>query len=180
LQSTDFESAIRNAVSLGGDADTQACIAGAIAAAYYGKIPQDIITIVLAKLPQDFINILSKFADSINEPLESYVVLEAKKDILVKSAIRYNFALAVTDITEVFIPKGTMITVYVKSRRYNGANLVNNKAKIFARVEDDLRSKYPEYYEGEDMCNGISLILDKKAYDNFYIDKKCFLSSMFY
>ena len=36
LDSTDFEDAIRNAVSLGGDADTQACIAGSIAEAYYG------------------------------------------------------------------------------------------------------------------------------------------------
>ena len=36
LDSEDFEDAIRNAVSLGGDCDTQACIAGAIAEAYYG------------------------------------------------------------------------------------------------------------------------------------------------
>ena len=36
LDSKDFEDAVRNAVSLGGDGDTQACIAGAIAEAYYG------------------------------------------------------------------------------------------------------------------------------------------------
>ena len=36
LESTDFEDAIRNAVSLGGDTDTQGCMAGAIAEAYYG------------------------------------------------------------------------------------------------------------------------------------------------
>lgn len=36
LDSEDFEDAIRNAVSLGGDGDTQACIAGAIAEAFYG------------------------------------------------------------------------------------------------------------------------------------------------
>lgn len=41
LESTGYEDAIRNAVSPGGDADTQACIAGAIAEAYYG-IPADI------------------------------------------------------------------------------------------------------------------------------------------
>ncbi len=41
LDSTDFEDAIRNAVSLGGDCDTQACIAGAIAEAYYG-IPDEL------------------------------------------------------------------------------------------------------------------------------------------
>ena len=42
LESTDYESAIRNAISLGGDADTQACIAGGIAQAYYKSIPQHI------------------------------------------------------------------------------------------------------------------------------------------
>lgn len=43
LDSTSFEDAIRNAVSLGGDADTQACIAGAIAEAYYKEIPVEIL-----------------------------------------------------------------------------------------------------------------------------------------
>jgi ADP-ribosylglycohydrolase len=43
LDSTSFEDAIRNAVSLGGDADTQACIAGAIAEAYYKTIPNEIL-----------------------------------------------------------------------------------------------------------------------------------------
>lgn len=36
LECIDFEDAIRNAVSLGGDGDTQAAIAGEIAEAYYG------------------------------------------------------------------------------------------------------------------------------------------------
>ena len=39
LESEDYESAVRNAVSLGGDADTMACIAGGIAEAYYKEIP---------------------------------------------------------------------------------------------------------------------------------------------
>ncbi len=42
LESNDYESAIRNAVSLGGDADTQACIAGGIAEAFYREIPEHI------------------------------------------------------------------------------------------------------------------------------------------
>lgn len=41
LEAEDFEDAVRNAVSLGGDGDTQAAIAGAIAEAYFG-IPEDI------------------------------------------------------------------------------------------------------------------------------------------
>ncbi len=41
LEAKDFEDAIRNAISLGGDGDTLAAMAGAIAEAYYG-IPDDI------------------------------------------------------------------------------------------------------------------------------------------
>ena len=39
LAANDFEDAIRNAISLGGDADTLACIAGALAEALYGSVP---------------------------------------------------------------------------------------------------------------------------------------------
>lgn len=42
LESADYEDAIRNAVSLGGDADTMACITGGIAEAYYGGVPDEI------------------------------------------------------------------------------------------------------------------------------------------
>ena len=41
LESTDFEDAIRNAISLGGDSDTMAAITGSIAEAAYG-IPKAI------------------------------------------------------------------------------------------------------------------------------------------
>jgi ADP-ribosylglycohydrolase len=40
LEAADFEDAIRNAVSLGGDADTMASMAGAIAEAFYGSVPE--------------------------------------------------------------------------------------------------------------------------------------------
>ena len=42
LESSDFEDAVRKAVSLGGDSDTIACIAGAIAEAHYDGVPQPI------------------------------------------------------------------------------------------------------------------------------------------
>ena len=41
LEAEDYEDAIRNAVSLGGDADTQAAMAGAIAEAFFG-IPDEL------------------------------------------------------------------------------------------------------------------------------------------
>jgi len=50
LESVDCEDAIRNAVSLGGDADTLACIAGAMAEAFYGGVPRDIRERVLERL----------------------------------------------------------------------------------------------------------------------------------
>ena len=60
FDSTDFESAIRLAVSLGGDSDTLACITGGIAEAYYKAIPDDITLKIWALLPDDFKGILKE------------------------------------------------------------------------------------------------------------------------
>ena len=61
LESTDFENAVRLAVSLGGDADTMGAITGGIAEAYYGGVPQHIRKEVLKRLPNDFVDVLQKF-----------------------------------------------------------------------------------------------------------------------
>ena len=54
MDSTDFESAIRLAVSLGGDSDTLACITGGIAEAFYKDIPDDIALKIWELIPDDF------------------------------------------------------------------------------------------------------------------------------
>ena len=54
LDSTDFESAIRLAVSLGGDSDTLACITGGIAEAFYKSIPDSIAFQIWELIPEDF------------------------------------------------------------------------------------------------------------------------------
>lgn len=54
LESHDFESAIRLAVSLGGDSDTLACITGGIAEAYYKHIPEWIKSEAYRRLPTNF------------------------------------------------------------------------------------------------------------------------------
>jgi ADP-ribosylglycohydrolase len=54
LDSTDFEDAIRNAVSLGGDADTQAAIAGSVAEPFYGPLPDSIVREVGRRLNRKF------------------------------------------------------------------------------------------------------------------------------
>lgn len=60
LESTDFEDAIRNAVSLGGDTDTIACITGSIAEAYYG-VPAEIEAEGRKRLPDDMLALLDRF-----------------------------------------------------------------------------------------------------------------------
>lgn len=50
LESRSFEEAVRNAVWLGGDSDTQAAIAGSIAEAFYGGVPQPMRDAALALL----------------------------------------------------------------------------------------------------------------------------------
>ncbi|MFO0809143.1 MAG: ADP-ribosylglycohydrolase family protein [Gemmataceae bacterium] len=61
LESTDFEDAVRNAISLGGDADTMACIAGAIAEPFYGGVPAEIADPVLARLDDRLRGIVHEF-----------------------------------------------------------------------------------------------------------------------
>ena len=61
LESNDFEEAIRNAVSLGGDADTMACIAGGIAEAFYGGVPSHIAEPVLFALDKRMRRIVGDF-----------------------------------------------------------------------------------------------------------------------
>jgi ADP-ribosylglycohydrolase len=62
LAATDFEDAIRNAISIGGDSDTIACITGGIAQAFFGGVPKEIAEWTLCQLndhlwtvTQDFI-----------------------------------------------------------------------------------------------------------------------------
>ena len=63
LESESFEDAVRKAVSLGGDSDTQACIAGGIAHAFYGKLPDIISAEVHSRLEVPLRQILTLFSD---------------------------------------------------------------------------------------------------------------------
>lgn len=65
IESHSYEDCIRMAVSLGGDADTMACIAGGIAEAYYGEdsIPADLKAKALATLPADLLGVYNRFRE---------------------------------------------------------------------------------------------------------------------
>jgi ADP-ribosylglycohydrolase len=64
LDSTSYEDAVRNAISLGGDSDTLACIAGGIAEAYYGSVPAVVRDRVKVHLTPELWAITETFYDT--------------------------------------------------------------------------------------------------------------------
>lgn len=61
LDSSSYEDAVRNAISLGGDSDTIACITGGIAEAFYGSIPDNFKEHAREKLTQELRLIVELF-----------------------------------------------------------------------------------------------------------------------
>ena len=72
FESTDFEDAIRNAISIGGDSDTLAAITGAIAEAYYG-VPGNIRKHALTFLDARLLKILVEFENKYPAKIEKKV-----------------------------------------------------------------------------------------------------------
>jgi ADP-ribosylglycohydrolase len=68
LDSSSYVDAIRNAISLGGDSDTLACITGGIAEAYYGPVATEIRNKVMEILPADLRGITQDFCRRFNIP----------------------------------------------------------------------------------------------------------------
>ncbi len=63
LDSTSYEDGVRNAISLGGDSDTLACITGGIAEAFYRDVPDDIQAKVIELLTPDLWGIIEGFCE---------------------------------------------------------------------------------------------------------------------
>ncbi len=61
LDSTSYEDAIRNAISLGGDSDTLACITGGIAEAFYRDVPEGVVGKVKELLTPDLWAVTEEF-----------------------------------------------------------------------------------------------------------------------
>ena len=67
LVSEDFEDGIRKAISIGGDTDTIACIAGGILEAYYG-IPEEIKKDVIKFIPEEYLSVINKLYERRKKP----------------------------------------------------------------------------------------------------------------
>ena len=61
LESKDLEDAVRKAISIGGDSDTIACMAGGIAEAFYGSLPAKIKEGILKILDGDLFKVVNDF-----------------------------------------------------------------------------------------------------------------------
>ena len=84
LESTDFEDAVRNAISIGGDTDTTACIAGSIAEAYYGLTPT-LEEECFERIPEKMKSVLHHFDRTrgkaiLGEPIIEAAILRYHKD----------------------------------------------------------------------------------------------------
>jgi ADP-ribosylglycohydrolase len=62
-----YVDAVRNAVSLGGDSDTLACITGGVAEAFYGGVPDHIQRQVSLRVPQEFLTTIEAFQKKYGE-----------------------------------------------------------------------------------------------------------------
>lgn len=67
LESDDYESTVKNAISYGSDSDTIAAMAGAIAEAFYGGVPTRLREYCLSKIPQKQQSLIDEFYKSIGE-----------------------------------------------------------------------------------------------------------------
>ena len=65
LESESYEDAIRLAISLGGDADTMACIAGSIAEPFFGGVPANLVEKAKTYLDEESLAIVSDFYDTV-------------------------------------------------------------------------------------------------------------------
>lgn len=69
LDATSYTDAVRNAVSLGGDSDTLACMAGGLAAIRF-PIPRDIQQRALTYLPTEMTDIISEYNHKTKTPIK--------------------------------------------------------------------------------------------------------------
>lgn len=67
MEPKDYVDCIKLAISLGGDADTLAAIAGPMAYAYYKKMPDALVYQAMKKLPEWMADVSERFDEVVNK-----------------------------------------------------------------------------------------------------------------
>ena len=69
LESHDYVDCIKLAISLGGDSDTLAAIAGSMAYTLYRKMPDALVYQAMKMLPDWMIDVSERFDECVNEKI---------------------------------------------------------------------------------------------------------------
>lgn len=148
FESTGFEDAIRNAISIGGDSDTIAAITGGIAEAYYG-VPSDLRKHALSFLDETLLSVLNAF--------------EAKYGLIVEKETKQNLTRPVA-----FIPKQT---TEAKSREaaVTAAVETANQAEHSIDVSDRETTANQLYNHLYEACNILRGPIDQDDYKSYVI-----------
>lgn len=79
LESSDFESAIRLAISIGGDSDTIACMTGGIAEAFYKRIDKSLLNGIWDRIPLDMMLVIDEFIEKTKIKMDYRTTLRYKR-----------------------------------------------------------------------------------------------------
>ncbi|MCR4661612.1 MAG: N-6 DNA methylase [Clostridia bacterium] len=176
FESTDFEDAIRNAVSIGGDSDTIAAITGSVAEAYYG-IPSAMSKQAITYLTKDLIDILVDFENKYSLTRENSEPVEYTP-VSREEAVQYTMELFDNEPED----KEEMVTgSKLKSHLYKCCDILRGPVLrglyksyvipivFFKRISDVYDEEYKEIYKKYD---GIPELISRHKF-SFAIPRGC-------
>lgn len=187
LESTDFEDAVRNAVSISGDTDTTACIAGSIAEAYYGLTP-NFENECLERIPEKMKAVLCRFDHARGKAIQGESIIEAAllryhKDNSLenKAAVLDAIYMRMKDDGYFLLPPSAVrqFDECVANADYDGA--INIEAYTSDREffmgldEEDDNATYTTEVKIYDLLSFIAKATDPKAGIDINYDKKLYL-----
>ena len=148
FESTGFEDAIRNAISIGGDSDTIAAIAGGMAEAYYG-IPDELRRHAITYLDEVQLNVLNAF--------------EAKYGIIVEKSVAKKMSRPVNYVLE------TKETVEDRQTAMNAAVEAAEAAEHSLDQSDEETTATKLYNHLFEACNILRGPIDQDDYKSYVI-----------
>ena len=160
LESEDFEDAIRNAVSLGGDTDTLAAITGSIAEAYY-DIPAILRAECRNRVSEDILNVMELFDETVgrrerasedNEDLVGNVAIETAIDQLYVKDDENNFLFLITMFCSRMKSKGHVLVpfVIIGEDMFSDLDVYSLKEGDTLTLDHDVRMHMDTVTEGKD------------------------------
>lgn len=144
LEATSYEDAIRNAVSIGGDSDTIACITGGIAEALFG-IPQDIIERLKHYLPDNLYDFVIAFCDKYGN-----MVRETDNKIKISNNINQNSnIMAISEKIQQIVSQRAKHLPKIRAMRVHLQKMLEKLDKLdslVAVVNGEIAQQKGDYY----------------------------------